>query len=232
MDIPPGLELAAAQRKVCLASVTDVFVSHSHPDHLDPNALTGRVSPCGYQPEVGRLCLHGNRRSTEILENHGKTNQFYDPQKLKLDFHVVEPFVTFAAGELSVTPLLAQHGTAPESDPLNYIIERDGRTLLYACDTGWFPEPTWCELAKHKLDLVVLELTTYWREQGVDTKYHHMDMSTFLAARAWLVEMGCLEEGCTVVAQHICHHPSQGELEERLKRENVMLARDGLCLRL
>jgi len=67
-------------------------------------------------------------------------------EALNLTLHAIEPFRPFGVGLYRVMALRAAHDSAPA--PLLYLIERDGRCLFYATDTGPLPEETWAALRR------------------------------------------------------------------------------------
>lgn len=50
----------------------------------------------------------------------------------------IEAFVPFTVQDYTVTPLEANHD--PRTQPVIFIIEKEKECLLYANDTGYFPE--------------------------------------------------------------------------------------------
>lgn len=59
-----------------------------------------------------------------------------------IHFHIVHAFESFEAGQYRVEAIRADH--TPGEECLFYRVSRDGQSLLYAHDTGWFPEDTCC----------------------------------------------------------------------------------------
>ena len=56
-----------------------------------------------------------------------------------------------------VIPILANHDKTYNEQNMNYILKIKKRTILYACDTGWYIDKTWKEVKKHKFDVIILE---------------------------------------------------------------------------
>ena len=156
IDVPPNLGLAAVQRGVSLANVTHIFMTHSHQDHFDPCVLAATGRGTG-----SPLKIYVTKRLSRLLPFYQQFNRFFDPQKLNLEINVIKPFdrVQKEDAGIVVTALLANHDTTGGEEPLIFIFERHGKTTLYACDTGWFPDKTWQEIEKHLYDAVVLECT-------------------------------------------------------------------------
>jgi phosphoribosyl 1,2-cyclic phosphate phosphodiesterase len=127
-----------------------------------------------------------------------------------------------------VTPIRAKHGAEGE-DAQNLIIERDGRSLLYATDTGIWEEPTWEFLQDYRLDLLVLECT----EGFVLTPYNgHLDIEEFRQVVARLRDIGTVTDSTKIVTTHHSHNgeATHTELEAALGPEGVVVGYDGLVI--
>jgi len=229
IDVPPNLGLAAVQRGVSLAKVTHIFVTHSHQDHFDPCVLAatrhGSSSP---------LRIFCNERTSELLSVYQQFNRFFDPQKLNLEISVIEPFDTVCEGDgdIVVTTLLADHDTTGGEKPLIFIFERDGKTVLYACDTGWFPEKTWREIGRHRYDAVVLDCTFHEIRK---CRRGHLSLEPFVELKKRFESYSLLKSGAKFIAQHISHKhsgddPSHEALREKFLGYGVDLAYDGMVV--
>ena len=62
---------------------------------------------------------------------------------------VLENYVTYEFGQYKVTPVRANH-TLDENNACCYIIEENGKTLLYLHDTGMLYDDVWEYLEKNK----------------------------------------------------------------------------------
>lgn len=229
IDVPPNLGLAAVQRGVSLADVTHIFVTHSHQDHFDPCVLAATGRETG-----GPLKIYCTERLFGLLPFYQQFNRFFDPQKLNLEISVIKPFdrVREEDADIVVTALLADHDTTGGEEPLLFIFERHGKTVLYACDTGWFPDETWREMEKHLYDAVVLECTFHEIRQS---RQGHLSLDPFLEIKERFENKGLLKNGARFIAQHIGHNhgdddPSHRALSEKLSGYGVDLAREGMVV--
>ena len=83
-------------------------------------------------------------------------------------------------------------------------MEKDGKALLYAHDTGLFPESTWEYLTGHpvKLNLVSLDAT-----HAIHANYSgHMGFAADAQIRNRLVKEGLADENTIYVANHFTHN--------------------------
>ena len=78
-------------------------------------------------------------------------------------FHLLLPFEKVCTADgYTVTALLADHNQPEKA--LIYMIEKAGKRLLYAHDTGIFPESTWDYIKNIHFDLVSLDCTALSRD--------------------------------------------------------------------
>ncbi|MDF2685539.1 MAG: hypothetical protein K0S55_720, partial [Clostridia bacterium] len=88
--------------------------------------------------------------------------------------------------------------------PVIYIITDDKKTVLYANDTGYFPEETWDYLNKHKpyFDFVSLDCTC-----GIeDCRYGHMGLNTNVEVKERLLNMSCADKSTIFCVNHFSHN--------------------------
>lgn len=112
------------------------------------------------------------------------------------------------------------------------IFERGGKTVLYACDTGWFPDKTWQELENHRYDAVVLECTSHVMKE---CRRGHLSLAPFLEIKDRLDKKGLLKQDAPFIAQHIAHRhgdddPTDQVVREKLSGHGVALAHDGMVV--
>ena len=227
-DLPPNVALAAVQRGVSFAEVTHLFITHSHQDHFDPCVLA--ATGCGGEP----LHLYCNRRLADLLPIYQQFNRWFDPERLNLHVHVLEPFDTVGSQEdgLILTALAADHDTTGGEKPLIYSFELGGKTILYACDTGWFPDKTWQGIAEHRYDVVILDCTFHELQE---CRQGHLSTRPFLEIKQRFEKEGLLKSGARFIAQHIAHahgadDPSPQELAHLLAPHGVEVAYDGMVV--
>ena len=123
-----------------LDDVKDIFITHSHPDHFSISAIEGLA-------KRGPLRVY----ASECLE--AEISAIRNVQFVKLI-----PFGLVKIGKYSILPLPSNHKTDIQNEiPLNFIIERDQKTLLYALDGAFIDVSAWQVLKEVKLDVAVLD---------------------------------------------------------------------------
>jgi phosphoribosyl 1,2-cyclic phosphate phosphodiesterase len=236
IDFGPDLMAAAMMDGISLARLRYCLLTHEHSDHLDATHFQSRSANCGVHgnPRLEFLASTGALAKVERvlgLSNGGlRAPEIGD--RLNLTVRALEPFQRFNVGPYHVHSLKANH------DPdhivaLLYLVERDGRCLFYATDTGELLEETWAYLTKFhsdggRIDLVAMD-HTFGLQGRVDG---HMNWEQFTEQIARLRSLGLLAAGARVLAHHLAHHsnPVHEELKAFAAAHGYQVAHDGLVV--
>ena len=194
IDLAPDVNYSSVKAGVLLSKIRNVLFTHSHSDHFAYEDLRARDRR-GYCTPGTPLPLHvyGNRRVGELFCEHCADIP-------DLVFHEIAPFDPVQVGAYRVTALPADH--KPDEDAYIYLIEKAGKRLLYAHDTGMLPEETLSYLKGHRLDLVSFDCT----HAVVDIVHNHMGLSTNILLRDRLRDLGCIDEKTVLVCSHFSHN--------------------------
>jgi len=220
-----------------------LLVTHSHEDHLSPHVLSWRsMNPDLPLPipeamrtqlvgprfsELPVMHVYGTAATCSLLQSGGKDP---DPGRQRLSLHRVGHFQTFQAGDMLCHTLKANHEERNGLMGLNYIIERGGKTILYALDTGWFFPETLERIAEFKYDLVVIEGTFGY---GKDDP-QHMNFEKVDRALAFFRERQLLKADAPFCISHIAPHwtPIHDEIEPVMAEKGISVAYDGMVVEL
>ena len=218
IDFGPDL-LAAAQRfNKTLWHVTTGLVTHAHADHfmtanfeMRADGFTGRRPP-------PTLHLYGPHEVREMLQAEFPTVEMH------LELHTVHAGDTWQSDGYTITAYHAWHALE-HLEALFYGIEHGGRALLYATDTGTFPEDTRQALQGRSFDVIVMEETL-----GTGNYAQHLGFETFKEQAAWIRENGLLRPGGRLIATHFSHsgNPGHAELEAIFNPQGVEVGYDGM----
>ena len=196
-----------------------VVFTHAHDDHCLPSELNYLLPPFAPEAVAQRLQFYGSQAVLDRIRCCKRPDSFL--------LRRLSPGEPMRLGRYVVTPIVASHGT--DRQCYNLIIGRETGSLLYACDTGWYPDSTWDLLRDARLDVVIMECT-----HGLATGDHHghLDCIGLLKMRDELERMGALAGGARFVATHFSHCGGalHEELEARLNPEGVEVAYDGKVL--
>jgi len=150
--------------------------------------------------------------------------------------HGLQYFQRYQIGELMIETLKAEHLVrGGEESAMNYLIHLpDGCHLLYALDTGWFPDETWTFLNQKRIDILILDCTFGARTDRPAYPVGHLDMTSFVKMLERMADIRAIHEHTRIFASHI--NPHQGVLHDGMQerfnetRFNVTVAYDGLRL--
>ena len=122
-------------------------------------------------------------------------------------------------------PLAADHDRSETC--VFYLFEVDGKFLLQANDTGWFPDATWAMLRDYSLDVVVLDSTSGSIKDG---KHGHMGCNWVVTARDQMLKEGILKPEHRCIANHFSHNGGwlHEELEAYLGPQGIEVGYDGM----
>lgn len=199
IDFPPDTYLHILNYGLDLRNIRNCIITHNHSDHFYPNDFWCRLKGIANEINDEQLNVYvtesGYNRAISQLGNDAKNERIY--------LHKITPFKPFDIEDYHITPLAANHDT--KSDPVIYIIERNEKILLYANDTGVFPDSTWKYLKKFgkRFDLVSLDCTGMalknWRNS-------HLCLDTDKEVYDKLIEIGVCDNNTTVYVNHFSHN--------------------------
>ncbi len=222
-DAPSGLGMNLALLKVEPKFPFHIFISHSHQDHFDPQ----EVVSARLQRRRG-MTLYLNRTSAGLLRHYARFNRFRDFSRKRPDYHVrvLAPFRPVRVdARATVLPIPADHDRTNRETPLNYILHVGRKSLLYACDTGWYSDRSWSAVARCRLAAVVLECTCLRTVTGGSK---HLDFEHFLLFVEKLRQLECLAPRTPIIATHFNLHDYDSRKIARLRRQGIVIARRGM----
>ena len=192
-------------------TVTDVFFTHSHNDHYDLELLQAIAPERIYAHESwgGRI-----RGVAEVV-----------PLRVG---------VPVTAGGMTFTPLPANHCTSDENEvALNYLIEGDGRRVLYATDGAWLTCRAHRILGEQPLDAAVFDATIGDIVEGDFRIFEHNSLDMLRLMLKTMHRTGRLPECAPVYLTHLARtlHPGQAELE-RCVEPPFQVCFDGMEVRI
>ena len=200
IDFPADTYLHILNYGLDLRNIRNCIITHNHSDHFYPNDFWCRLKGIAYNINDEPLNIYvtesGYKKALSQLGNDAKSE--------RIELHEITPFEPFDIEDYHITPLAANHDTV--SDPVIYIIEHNEKTLLYANDTGVFPDSTWKYLEKFskRFDLVSLDCTG----TVMDCKNWgggHLCLETDREVYDKLVDIGVCDSNTNVYLNHFSH---------------------------
>ncbi|MDR0450468.1 MAG: hypothetical protein LBH26_04300 [Treponema sp.] len=221
-DFPPDSYLHYLKGGADLPEIRHLFVTHSHMDHFFPAELALRRPLFIASSPVEKLHIYGNRSVEALLEKaeENESGPRYN------DFHYMAPFKPVKAAGYTVTSLLARH--AEKEECLIYLVQHEGKALLYAHDTGVFPEATWDFLAASgiRFNLVSLDCTFMHHHDGGG----HMGLPNNIEVKNRLSAIGAADKGTVFAVNHFSHNGglNHEDLRQAAEKEGFITAFDGM----
>ena len=205
IDFPADTYLHVLQGGLDLRKVEALLITHGHDDHIYPYDVAYREEKYGHSKENTKkvpLPVFATKKSGERLKAviEEKNISEKDPDALQLK--EIETFKEYNIAGYKVVPLKADH--APALDPVIYLIEKQGKTILYAHDTGYFPEETWEYLENNniKFDLVSLDCTSVMKDYAVN---NHMGLKACCSVKDRLLNKNA-DDQTIFILNHFSHN--------------------------
>lgn len=220
---------------VSLGDVHTALITHPHEDHLYLDNLEWRFRGRPELKDLSKeelikfgcaprftpmefLTIFGNGYTEEAFRH-------YQPlmEQGEMAFVRFENDETFEHKGYKVTAVRANHVKPGYST--SYIVEKKGKTLLYAADTGGYDEDMKELLKAHQYDLIVMEGTGGLSDCGTG----HCSLQKNILWRNFFLTNRCIEEGTPFVITHMSPHwtPPYDQYVPIAQKEGMIVAYDG-----
>lgn len=222
LDFNPDTVSHFFRYNVDWSKIKTCLITHSHCDHLyaDDMCVTQ------YSEKADRVDYYSGRAGYDIIKK-----AFDEANKVvykNVSVTLVQPYKRFTVGGYEVLPLPANHD--PATTPLIYAIQKDGKRLLYAHDTGLFEKGVYDALKDFgRLDLVSLDCTGAvakgWRDG-------HMCLETNAEVIDELKKLGVVDGRTVTVVNHFSHNGmgTHSEIEKAASKLGFVAAYDGMTV--
>lgn len=204
--------------------IGDCLITHSHSDHLYPDDILMLSDPFSHEhrPLQFYAAQDGYDKISEQIALHDMSN--------RAGVTLVKPGDIFYTSEKKYKVLALRANHSEHTSPVFYAIERDGKRLLYAHDTGVFFEEVYGQLkAFGRFDLISLDCTGCL---GLDGGWRdgHMSIKTNLEVIGRLKGEGIADEKTIFVSNHFSHNGGQtyDEMVSEMAKHGIIESYDGL----
>ena len=225
MDFPPDSLAHFQTQGIRGDKIKYIVFTHSHSDHYYATDLLRHGAYYAHNMEQEVLHIVCSETLYERMQR--------DLPKLKkgvvLEYHVAKAFEPMQLEGYELIPFPACH--APNEKPLFYAIKAEGKTLLYAHDTGYFFEEVFDYIKENKLyfDMVSIDCTNghITKEGG-----NHMGLVVDKKVIDVLREIGAVDEKTILYVNHFSHNgnPLHEVISESAAAIGFSVSYDGLKL--
>ena len=203
--------------------VCGCIITHSPPAHLYPAEV-----------EVAKPSLSNSHRRIDFYSaksGYDKLMTEVPGTKGQASATLVkagEPFEIQGEHKYVITPMNANHDL--NSTPLIYAIECGGKRMLYAHDTGYFPDDTWQILAgMGRFDLVTLDCT-HCNKQDIAITSRHLSFNNALTVIERMKKQGNVDGKTVLIVNHFSHNggDTYDDMVQLTKPHGIITSYDGM----
>ena len=209
IDFPADTYMHVLNYGLPLHKIANIIITHSHSDHLYVVDVLMRAPGFSNMDNTRPLNIYGSSTVVKALRNNQGICDI--AEKGYLNIRQLNVFETAIIDGYMVTPLKADHQN--EAEAFIYLIEKDGKTILYAHDTGLFPVETIEYLKKSKphIDFATFDccFSLRHRESG------QMGFDSVMVMHKRLEDIGVMDKNTVCCVNHFSHN--NGELYEDMK---------------
>lgn len=204
IDYPVDTFLHTLHGGLDMRRIKHVLITHSHHDHFLPADILSR--PQGVDGTVHFYLSERSgrsfRASVEATEEAYRSGKRIRTSDFRVEVHTLRMFEPTEILDYTVIPLHARH--AEETEALNFVIQKGGKSILWAHDTGLFHTDTLAYLRESgiRFDFVSLDCTL---GRGKQITRSHMDLDWCVQTAAVLREQGNADADTAFVLSHIGH---------------------------
>jgi phosphoribosyl 1,2-cyclic phosphate phosphodiesterase len=226
IDLSPDTNMHSLVYGLDLGKVDNLLVTHSHSDHFHASEIELLREPFALnRPNI--FNIYGNGKVKEKIWNQVPDVAQVAP---RFSFHDAKPFRPILIKDYTVVPLLALHDRREEC--LFYQITQAGKTILYAHDTGAFPDETidYLKTQMVSLDLVSLDCTCQSTEDGKN----HMGLIDAVKEKKRLMGLGLGDAKTKWVVNHFSHNGLwlHEKMVEEADKYGFLVSYDGMTVEL
>ena len=229
MDFPPDTLSHFHMQGIRGDQIKYIVFTHSHADHYYATDLLRHGGCYAHNMEQETLGIVASEKLLERIQSDvagAKAGNQYE-------FFLAKPFEPMALGEYTLIPFPARHaGDSEGKAALFYAIRYQGKTILYAHDTGLFFDEVFDYIKENKLyfDMISLDCTNghlVFKPTG-----SHMGLAINKMVFDRLQEIGAVDEKTICYVNHFSHNgnPLHEVISESAAEIGFKTSYDGLTV--
>lgn len=227
IDFPSDTDSHCLRYGLNLGKIENVLITHAHLDHFLPTAVNYRGGFGAHNMPCEKIYFYGPTNLEKMFDAVHSVYGIAASVRENVCFVALEDKKPVQIGAYTVTALTAAH--APQLGSLNYVIERDGKSLLYLLDSGYPTEETLAYLERRKqvFDCVIMDAT-----MGVapaKTYIYHMGFEEDKALKEELLQRKIADKHTKFIATHFTHNKAEthDKIEAIFAGTDIVTAYDG-----
>lgn len=204
IDWPSDAYMHMILHKIDYAEINTLLITHTHEDHFYPDDWGNRRPNFSHIDGCSQLNLYGSEDIKPAFDEMvGLRQERLEEDNInRINLHVVKPFEPFVSEGYTITALKAVHGT---NNPYIYMIQKDGKSMLYAHDTDIFHEETWEYLKSTGVCFNLVSLDCTEGEKHI-TYTGHMCIERNVIVKDKMIELGMADESTVFIVNHFSHN--------------------------
>ena len=226
IDFPADSYAHSLQYGISLAKIRHCLITHSHPDHLYPEELCMRQTGVFAHIEKEEpLTFYADESGYEMIAATIEANRI--PEK-DVAVQKIELYTPFDVDGYRVIALRATH--SPESTPVVYIIQKDGKGIFYLHDTSLLRDEPMQYLKEFATPLDLLSMDCTGGSLYIPNDCH-LDIHRCKELVESFKEIGVADDRTRVVVNHFSHnggHVLHDEIAPIAREFGFTAAYDGL----
>ena len=211
------------QYNIDCEKICGYIITHSHPDHLYPAEV--EIAKPSLSNSHRRADFYAAKSGYDMLMTQVPSTKGQATATL---VEAGKPFDIVGEHKYHITPMTANHNEA--STPVIYAIECEGKRMLYAHDTGYFPDDTWATLAAlGRFDLVTMDCT-HCNKQNIDITSRHLSLNNALIVMDRMRKQGNIDDKTILIVNHFSHNggDTYDDMVELTKPHGIITSYDGM----
>jgi len=222
IDFPPDTYFHSITNNIELVKIRNYLITHTHSDHFCPDEI--EFFGKGFAKIFEENPTFNFYGGAEMVKKGSYRAKNTDGRVALCE---LAPFKSYEIDGFTVTPLKANHGT---ETPYIYIIEADGKRILYAHDTGLFTEETERYLYENKLYFNLISFDCCFGSFPDQNYGGHMCFAQNVLIAEKMKSYGMVDDKTVLVANHFSHNSPDILYENRAvyEEKGFVMAYDGL----
>lgn len=227
IDFPADTYMHFVLHNMPLNKIKTCIITHSHSDHLYSPDIEMRKPGFAHVSMQEPLTFYSAKSGFDML-NAAKQRWCVSDDDVKTV--EIKPHKSFEAEGYKITPIEAAHD--PNSSPVVYVIEKDGKSIFYANDSSEYSDVGFeCLKSLGKpIDVISLDCT----EACNHAEYvGHLSLERCIALRERFIKENIADEKTIFVLNHFSHNGKNVVYDEFVKiaaEHDFLVSYDGMEL--